>query len=144
MLEFGSLVAARSKGKVRLEGKEYAVHDGDVLEITVHTSRPLSREAELSVFLFGYRADTAFAGMPKLHLEIGALRDRCLDQETILDAKRAGIDVCRSTHQTTVRVPLRAMGDPQRILASTDTYVMEDVRLDSVSWRILDVSPPAK
>ena len=33
LLEFGSLVAARSKGKVRLEGKEYSVHDGDVLEI---------------------------------------------------------------------------------------------------------------
>ena len=33
LLEFGSLAAARTKGKVRLEGKEYAVHDGDVLEI---------------------------------------------------------------------------------------------------------------
>ena len=33
LLEFGSLAAARAKGKVRLEGKDYAVHDGDVLEI---------------------------------------------------------------------------------------------------------------
>jgi len=33
LLEFGSLAAARSKGKVRLEGKDYTVHDGDVLEI---------------------------------------------------------------------------------------------------------------
>jgi ribosome-binding ATPase len=33
LLEFGSLAAARSKGKVRLEGKDYAVQDGDVLEI---------------------------------------------------------------------------------------------------------------
>jgi hypothetical protein len=33
LLEFGSLGAARTKGKVRLEGKDYAVHDGDVLEI---------------------------------------------------------------------------------------------------------------
>jgi len=33
LLEFGSLAAARAKGKVRLEGKEYAVQDGDVLEI---------------------------------------------------------------------------------------------------------------
>jgi GTP-binding protein YchF len=33
LLEFGSLAAARAKGKVRLEGKEYGVHDGDVLEI---------------------------------------------------------------------------------------------------------------
>jgi len=33
LLEYGSLAAARTKGKVRLEGKEYLVHDGDVLEI---------------------------------------------------------------------------------------------------------------
>ena len=33
LLEFGSLAAARHKGKVRLEGKEYIVQDGDVLEI---------------------------------------------------------------------------------------------------------------
>ncbi|MGD1011874.1 MAG: redox-regulated ATPase YchF [Acidimicrobiales bacterium] len=33
LLELGSLAAARSKGKVRLEGKDYVVHDGDVLEI---------------------------------------------------------------------------------------------------------------
>jgi hypothetical protein len=33
LLEFGSLAAARAKGKVRLEGKDYLVQDGDVLEI---------------------------------------------------------------------------------------------------------------
>jgi GTP-binding protein YchF len=33
LLEAGSFAAARAKGKVRLEGKEYVVHDGDVLEI---------------------------------------------------------------------------------------------------------------
>ena len=33
LLEFGSLAAARAKGKVRLEGKEYFVQDGDVLEV---------------------------------------------------------------------------------------------------------------
>lgn len=33
LLAAGSFAAARSKGKVRLEGKEYVVKDGDVLEI---------------------------------------------------------------------------------------------------------------
>ena len=33
LLEAGSFAAARSKGKVRLEGKDYVVRDGDVLEI---------------------------------------------------------------------------------------------------------------
>jgi GTP-binding protein YchF len=33
LLEAGSFAAARSKGKVRLEGKDYVVQDGDVVEI---------------------------------------------------------------------------------------------------------------
>jgi GTP-binding protein YchF len=33
LLEIGSFAAARAKGKVRLEGKDYVVRDGDVLEI---------------------------------------------------------------------------------------------------------------
>lgn len=33
LVEFGSFAAARAKGKVRLEGKDYVVCDGDVLEI---------------------------------------------------------------------------------------------------------------
>ena len=37
LVECGGLAAAREKGKVRLEGKEYRVHDGDVLYIR-HTA----------------------------------------------------------------------------------------------------------
>ncbi|HXY43839.1 MAG TPA: DUF933 domain-containing protein, partial [Acidimicrobiales bacterium] len=33
LLEIGSFAGARAKGKVRLEGKDYVVQDGDVLEI---------------------------------------------------------------------------------------------------------------
>jgi GTP-binding protein YchF len=33
LLDIGSFASARAKGKVRLEGKEYVVQDGDVLEI---------------------------------------------------------------------------------------------------------------
>ena len=32
LMEHGSLVEARSKGKVRMEGKEYVMRDGDVVE----------------------------------------------------------------------------------------------------------------
>jgi ribosome-binding ATPase YchF (GTP1/OBG family) len=33
LLAIGSWSAAKAQGKIRLEGKEYAVRDGDVLEI---------------------------------------------------------------------------------------------------------------
>jgi ribosome-binding ATPase YchF (GTP1/OBG family) len=37
LVECGGLAPARDKGRVRLEGKEYRVHDGDVLYIR-HTA----------------------------------------------------------------------------------------------------------
>jgi hypothetical protein len=37
LVDSGGLAPARDKGKVRLEGKEYKVHDGDVLYIR-HTA----------------------------------------------------------------------------------------------------------
>ena len=33
MIETGSLSEARSKGKLRLEGKQYIVQDGDILSV---------------------------------------------------------------------------------------------------------------
>ena len=33
LLEAGSLAAARQKGTLRLEGKEYVVHDGEIVHI---------------------------------------------------------------------------------------------------------------
>ena len=35
LLEAGSYAEARSKGKVRTEGKEYIVKDGDVIEFKI-------------------------------------------------------------------------------------------------------------
>jgi ribosome-binding ATPase YchF (GTP1/OBG family) len=32
LVRAGSLAEARTKGKVRMEGKEYIMHDGDVVE----------------------------------------------------------------------------------------------------------------
>ena len=39
LLELGSLVAAKEKGKVRSEGKEYIVKDGDVVEFFFNVSK---------------------------------------------------------------------------------------------------------
>jgi len=32
LVEAGSMAAAKAAGKVRIEGKEYVMHDGDVVE----------------------------------------------------------------------------------------------------------------
>jgi ribosome-binding ATPase YchF (GTP1/OBG family) len=39
LLEIGSWNAAKSLGKIRLEGKDYEVKDGDVLEIRFNVSK---------------------------------------------------------------------------------------------------------
>ena len=39
LLSLGSLVAAKEKGKVRSEGKEYVMQDGDVVEYFFNVSK---------------------------------------------------------------------------------------------------------
>ena len=37
LMETGSVAAARSAGKARMEGKDYVMHDGDVVEFRFNT-----------------------------------------------------------------------------------------------------------
>ena len=39
LVSLGSLVAAKEKGKVRSEGKEYVMQDGDVVEFFFNVSK---------------------------------------------------------------------------------------------------------
>ena len=89
---------------------------------------------ELSAFAFGYRHDRPFGRMPKLHVKLGALGHTVLDQDRII--AHDGVEVVRRPTQVTVRIPLDALGNPERVLTSARTY-LGDVPLDWTSWRVL-------
>ncbi len=107
---------------------------GDDLTLTLRLSRPLAEGVGASIYLLGYRADQAFATLPKVHVQIGYLDTAVYDQEHELP--EAGVVVTRAPTQIELRIPLALLGRPQRLLISARTYV-GPVPLDSAAWRVV-------
>ena len=105
------------------------------LVVAVQFSRPLGKGVSASVYAFGYRSDRSFEQMPKLRVVFGDVKHEVYDQERKLPA--GTVKLQRDAHQLTVRIPLKAMGDPQRALASVHTYLGIDP-LDWAEWRVLE------
>jgi LmbE family N-acetylglucosaminyl deacetylase len=113
---------------VRLEGTD--------LVFTIEFSNALADGVEASAYFFGYRPGVPFAGMPKLHVKFSDIGHQVYDGQKELPA--TAVSVIRAPRQITVRVPLVLLGDPQRILFNTRTY-LSDVPLDSTEWRVLSL-----
>jgi LmbE family N-acetylglucosaminyl deacetylase len=105
------------------------------LSLTITHSRPINEAAELSVFVFGYRADRAFGEMPKLHVKVSASDHKVCDRSRRLARERVAIQ--RGSVRTSVRIPLELIGNPDRILATARTHV-GDLPVDWTAWRILE------
>jgi LmbE family N-acetylglucosaminyl deacetylase len=110
--------------------------EGDNLVVTTTLSRPLGEAVGLSIYLFGYRSDKDFKDMPKLHIRFGAIEHNILDQGRVLE--KDIIEVVRKPREITIKIPLKILGDPQRILTSVNTY-LGMVPLDWVSWRVIEI-----
>ena len=111
--------------------------EGNTLALSIEFSRPLANTVTASVFIFGYRADQPFAGLPKLHVRVGAIGYSVFDQDRTLPPDT--LQVTRQLKSVTLRVPLAVLGSPHRILTSARTYLGE-VPLDWSSWRVLELS----
>jgi len=75
--------------------------------------------------------------MPKLHLAIGELTHEVFDGGREVACRE--IQVHRSGRDIQIRVPLAAMRQPQKVLASAQMHA-RPVPLDRTSWRILEVA----
>ena len=109
--------------------------EGDRLVVSTVLSRPLAESVEASFYLFGYRWDRPFAGMPKLRVEVGLLGHRVLDQDR---RPRGARSTWCARYARSPRVPLAALGRPERAFLSARTSVA-DVPLDWTSWRVLEL-----
>jgi LmbE family N-acetylglucosaminyl deacetylase len=112
--------------------------ESDNLVISVRLSRPLAGAVSASIFAFGYRDNWPFDQMPKLRINIGELRHDVLDQTHRL--RPDTVQFHRHERELTLRIPLKAMGDPQRVLTCVHTYLGQDP-LDWAEWRILEIGP---
>jgi LmbE family N-acetylglucosaminyl deacetylase len=108
--------------------------DGSDLVFTIGYSNPLAEGVEASAYLFGYRPDVSFAGMPKLHVKFSEMAHQVYDGQKELPA--TAVSVTRAPAQITMRVPLSLVGDPRQILFNARTY-LGNVPLDSTEWRVL-------
>jgi LmbE family N-acetylglucosaminyl deacetylase len=108
------------------------------LVVQVRLSRPLARATEVSIQAFGFRPDRPFGEMPKIHVQLGELKTRVLDQGRKLPQGKVAVE--RNGREITVRIPLAELGWPDRILTSVHTY-LGAVPLDWVSWREIDLTP---
>jgi len=117
--------------------RRFARLEGADLVLSIELSRPLVEAVSTSVYIFGYRSDRPFNRMPKIHVKLGAFQHAIYDQDRPLPPET--FEVSRQPKQITLRIPLRVLGNPQRILTSARTYLVE-VPLDWVSWRILELS----
>jgi LmbE family N-acetylglucosaminyl deacetylase len=121
---------------VGIERRTIAVNKG-ALEVRVVLSRPLAETTAVSIYAFGYRSDTPFEKMAKLHIKIGSLSHQVLDQSRPLNSDACS--VTRNTREVEGRIPLPLLGDPEKILLSVRTYAGR-IPLDWVSWRELELT----
>jgi LmbE family N-acetylglucosaminyl deacetylase len=130
-----ALTASERARFVGIEWRYVSVQDKDLV-LAIHFDRPLAREVEASIYLFGYRHNYPFAQMPKLHLKIGESGSALYDQARKLPRNTARIE--RDADDIIIRIPLKVLGTPHRLLTSARTYIA-DVPLDWVSWRVLEL-----
>jgi len=104
---------------------------------SVRLGRPLAREVGCSVYLFGYRDDTPFPEMPKLHLALGELTHKVFDGGREVASRE--IQVHRSGRDIQIRVPLTMLRQPQKVFATAQMHE-GPVPLEWTSWRILEIA----
>jgi hypothetical protein len=103
---------------------------------SLRLSRPLAREVGCSLYLFGYRGDTPFPQMPKLHLKLGELTHKAFDAGREVASRE--IQVHRRGRDIQILVPLAMLRQPQKIFVTAQMYE-GPVPLDWTSWRILEI-----
>jgi len=109
---------------------------GEDLEIAIGLTRPLPPDVMAGIYCFGYRSDRQFAGMPKLHLEVGEIGHRVADQGRALPV--GTVEVRRAARQILLRIPLAVIGWPERAFLGAVTHLGE-IPLSSLPWRILEL-----
>lgn len=109
--------------------------EGDALVISVSHSRPLTEAVSLSVYAFGYRDDKPFGKMPKIHVKVGPVAHKVLDQKAVLAGDACTVE--RGLKRVVVKIPLRILGEPSYVFTGARTY-LGGVPLDTVAWRICD------
>ena len=111
--------------------------EGNFLVLSIDLTKPLPKDVQSSVYIFGYRHDRHFGHMPKFHIRFDDKKFVAYDQTTILS--RDLITVIHEHRKITIRLALKSLGNPERILAGARTN-LGNVPLDLIPWRELELT----
>jgi len=113
--------------------------EGDELVFAVELETPLEGDVHAKVWTMGYRADTPFGEMPKLFMDLSAAGYKLYDRGRELPP--GSVTVIGTPTRSEVRVPLALLGDPEKIMVSSQTSI-GDVPLDNIPWVFLALNQP--
>jgi len=108
--------------------------DGDDLVFAIELEEPLAGDVHAKAWTMGYRANTPFEEMPKLFLDLSSEGYKVYDRGNELSAD--SVTVSGSPTRSEVRIPLKLLGNPERLMVSAQTQV-GDVPLDNIPWVFL-------
>jgi LmbE family N-acetylglucosaminyl deacetylase len=114
-----------------------AQRDEGHLTLTLEHQGLFTRGAALSLYVFGFDADTPFAQMPKAHIQLQRQRTLLFDQNEPMLGGPMSINR-RQRDQSQVRIPLATLHHPQQILVAARSYHRR-LPLDWMPWRVLSL-----
>ena len=113
---------------------EFARNDKNLF-LKLGLKNKLDKDFGISVDLLGYSKNIDFALMPKLHINIDALGMNVRNKKK--PVSNDGARVIYKGNELIIEMPLRYLGDPDRILSSVRTA---DLPYDETTWRIIELN----
>lgn len=110
------------------------------LEIDATLARALPEGTAVNLYAFGYRPDRLFGTMPKLSMRIGLETLTVRDQDRPLP--RTTVEARVTGTKLAVRIPLAALGDPDRLFLHAETR-LRDTSLNQTPWWVLELPAAA-
>ena len=130
-----SLTEEKESERSHIKGLAYAEKNGEFL-VRMSLNVKISVNFEIAVSLLGYRQDKDFAAMPKIGINIGAGGIRIKEKKQSVFIKDIRLDY--QDDSLVLKVPLKVLGDPSRILISVNARKAE-LPFDETAWRIIEL-----
>ncbi len=95
--------------------------------------KPVADLTGLSFYLFGYRTDTRFGNMPKLHIKIESKNHVVYDKNRKIENK---ITLVRKKNMIVIKIPLVTLSLPENIFLGYRNY-LKVIPVNKQTWQII-------
>lgn len=132
------IVKGKTRSKTIAVKKQFISLQNNNIVFTFMLNRLPSRHVGVCLYLFGYRDDVSFSLMPKINIRLGAIFRSVYNQKQRIPVRRTGITISRQGRVLIVRVPIKLLNNPKRILINANMY-LGNIPLDWRIWRVVNI-----